>query len=270
MMTAYCVKYPHMPEGAVEKARSRVGQEWLEHYGMLYAACDGCLQCVQHYHVKGGSVIADVPATVWTGSFSDTRFNAWRGTFENQSAASLEGQEAVRDFLRSLDHAQEKITDTQKKWKTNSLLDHREALMVDAEGKTVACEWSQVAAQSKDWIEYPAAENWKTVSYHGKRQSSEDNYTESYRRNVDEFHDLCFHGQTQQARWMWRACPAILWETSQPAWNGRHLRASDYCRMGRHNGNHTSDLYQELRQAEEMDLMNEYPASASHNERVWY
>ena len=209
MMTAYCGEYPHMSEVAIEKTRSRVGPDWMEHYGMLNAACDGCLQCVQHYHVKGGCMIADVRASVWTGSFSDTRFNAWRGTFENQSGASLESQEAVRDFLRSLDHAQEKITDTQKKWKNNSLLDHREALMVEAEGKTVACEWSQVAAQAKAWVEYPVAENWKIVSTHRKRQTSEEYHTESYGNNGD-WKTGSTHGKTQS--WRTVCCAETLVE----------------------------------------------------------
>jgi hypothetical protein len=51
---------------------------------------DGCVECVQHYHAKSGCVMEGSLAYVWSGSFSDSRFNAWKSTFEHQSAATLE------------------------------------------------------------------------------------------------------------------------------------------------------------------------------------
>ena len=114
-MASYCGKHPHMSKGQLEKTRLRLGEKWIEHYGMLSAAADGCVQCVQHYQTKVVCASEGNPASVWSGSFSDPRFNAWRSTFENQSAATLEGQESVRDFFRGLSHARKHIMETQQK-----------------------------------------------------------------------------------------------------------------------------------------------------------
>ena len=100
---------------------------------MLYAAADGCVQCVRQYHAKVGFASESNPASVWSGSFSDSRFNAWRSTFENQCATTLHGQESVREYLCHLPHSQENITATQINWKKNKLLERRNELMVEAQ-----------------------------------------------------------------------------------------------------------------------------------------
>ena len=134
-MASFCGKHPHMSKDLLETTRERIGEKWIEHYGMLSAAADGCVQCVKHYHGKGGWISEGIPASVWSGSFSDPYFNAWRSTFENQSAATLEGQESVRGFLRGLEHAQENIIATQQKWNKNKLLERRKELMDEAQGR---------------------------------------------------------------------------------------------------------------------------------------
>ncbi len=133
-MTSYCDKHPHMSNSQLEKLRSRIGERWLEHYGMLSAAAEGSVQCVQHYHALC-STLSPNPVSVWSGSFSDRRFNAWRSTFENQNATSLKGQESVRSFLRCLGHAEEHIIQTQQKWAKNQLLERRDELTVEAGGR---------------------------------------------------------------------------------------------------------------------------------------
>ncbi len=128
-MTSYCGKHPHMPSRELEKLRVRPGgKSYLVHYEMLCAAAQGCVQCVKRYHEKvrcvpeGSPAPEGIPASVWDGSLSDPLFNAWRSTFENQSAALFAGQESVRAFLLGLDNAQEHIDQTQHKWKQNKLL----------------------------------------------------------------------------------------------------------------------------------------------------
>jgi hypothetical protein len=122
-VTQTCEQYPHMSKDRVEYERQRLGTIWLDHYAMLAAAAAGCVQCVQHYHERGGY------ASVWSGSFSDPRFNAWRSTFENQTAATLHGQESVRRYLGTLLRAEANIKETQENWKKNKLLQLRQQLM---------------------------------------------------------------------------------------------------------------------------------------------
>jgi hypothetical protein len=178
LMSSYCSKHPHMVADQLEKTRTCVGDTWVEHYGMLCAASDGCVQ-------------------------------------------------------------------TQKKWNKYKLLDRRQQLIDEAQGG----QSSQQSADNK------SVENQFSVVV------SED--VALYRKKVVKFHEACFEGQTEEARRLWHACPNLLWETSQVAMTGKHMRASDYIRMGRYSGEKTYSLYQELFQAEEKELMSAFPGAST-------
>ena len=158
LMVSYCGKHPHMSKDRLEKTRGRTGKEWIEHYGMLSAAADGCVQCVKHYHAEVRCTSEGNPASVWSGSFSDPRFNAWRSTFEDQSATTLEGQESVRAFLLTLEHAKEHIEATQQKWNKNKLLERYKELMDDAQGRQSSKQSPKKRCLGRNKINQPVSE----------------------------------------------------------------------------------------------------------------
>ena len=134
LLASYCGKYPHTSEDKLLKTLERVGEHWRAHYGMLFAAADGCVQCVQHYHQTVGCASDGNTKSVWSGSSSDPFFNAWRSTFENQSAETLQGQESVREYLRHLKDSGRNIRATQDQWKRNKVWQRYQELLVEAKG----------------------------------------------------------------------------------------------------------------------------------------
>ena len=86
--------------------------DMIVHYNMLFSAVAGCVQCVKHYVEDGGDV--------WKGSHRFPLCDAWRASFESQSLEVFPDQEAVREYLKELPGADDKIRRTQKPWHRNN------------------------------------------------------------------------------------------------------------------------------------------------------
>ena len=132
-----CQALSHMSSTDQAATRRRLGEEWMEHYGMLYTANAGCLHCMRKYHDKGGSRVKGWMVGLWHGSHSDPFYNCWRATFECQSAEVFERQESVRVYLQTLPEAAHRIQQTQQKWKEHNKFLEIRAELLEARSEVV-------------------------------------------------------------------------------------------------------------------------------------
>ena len=98
----HCRESAHMPFKLFQSVKDENGAAWLPHYTMLCGASAGCVETVKAYHNEGSSVVGGKRLSVWDGSKNNSTYNAYRATFENQSAATILRQEATREFLKTL------------------------------------------------------------------------------------------------------------------------------------------------------------------------
>ena len=126
----HCGAMAHMPFSDFQTIRDEKGAEWLPHYTMLCGASAGCVETVKAYHYHGGSVVGGKQLTVWDGSKNNSSYNAYRATFENQSAATMFRQEATRAFMKSWPGAPRIIADMERQMsKKHKLLQCRDRLL---------------------------------------------------------------------------------------------------------------------------------------------
>ena len=126
----HCRESAHMPFKLFQSVKDEKGAEWLPHYTMLCGASAGCVETVKAYHYHGGSVVGGKQLTVWDGSKNNSSYNAYRATFENQSAATMFRQEATRAFMKTLPGAPRIIADMERQMrKKNKLLQCRDRLL---------------------------------------------------------------------------------------------------------------------------------------------
>ena len=245
----HCGADAHMPLSDFQSIRDVKGAEWLPHYNMLCGASAGCVETVKAYYNEGGSVVDGKRLSVWDGSKHCSTYNAYRATFEHQSAATIVGQEETRDFLKTLPGASYIIESMEAKMKKTALLRCRDELL---EGLHKNSGFGSAAGSGV--IEVRMAK---------RKKICESPHADSpYARNLSKFHHLCYVGRTQDARRFLENCPDLLWDMSYSSAVQRNLRASDFCRLGKYEGHPTYVLYQELLRAEEMSLMDA-AASAS-------
>ena len=245
----HCGATAHMPLSDFQSIRDAKGAEWLPHYTMLCGASARCVETVKAYHNEGGSVVGGKRLSVWDGSKNNSTYNAYRATFENQSAATILRQEATRDFLKTLPGASYIIESMEAKMKKTALLRCRDELLVGLHKNS--CVGSAAGSAASEVV--PPFRRGTL----GPLQAED-----AYMRNLSKFHHLCYVGRTQDARRFLENCPDLLWDMPYSSAVQRNLRASDYCRLGKYEGHPTYVLYQELLRAEEMSLMDA-AASAS-------
>ena len=126
----HCRESAHMPFKLFQSIKDEKGAEWLPHYTMLCGASAGCVETVKTYHYHGGSVVGGKQLTIWDGSKNNSSYNAYRATFENQSAATILRQEATRAFMKTLPGARRIIADMERQMrKKNKLLQCRDRLL---------------------------------------------------------------------------------------------------------------------------------------------
>ena len=239
----HCGADAHMSLSDFQSIRDVKGAEWLPHYTMLCGASAGCVETVKAYHNEGGSVVGGKRLSVWDGSKNNSTYNAYRATFENQSAATILRQEATRGFLKTLPGASFIIESMEAKMKKTKLRQCRDGLLEGLHANS-----GVGSAAGSGAIEVRMAKRKRTL---------EPSHADSpYARNLSKFHHLCYVGRTQDARRFLENCPDLLWDTSYSSAVQRNLRASNYCRLGKYEGHPTYVLYQELLRAEEMSLMD--------------
>ncbi len=238
-----------MPLSDFQSIRDVKGAEWLPHYTMLCGASAGCVETVKAYYNEGGSVVGGKRLSVWDGSKNSSTYNAYRATFEHQSAATILRQEATRDFLKTLPGASYIIESMEAKMNKTTLLQCRDELL-----EVLHANSGVGSAAGSGAIEVRMAKR--------KRPSEPSHADSAYARNLSKFHHLCYVGRTQDARRFLENCPDLLWDMSYSSAVQRNLRASDFCRLGKYEGHPTYVFYQELLRAEEMSLMDA-AASAS-------
>ena len=166
-------------------------------FTMLCGASAGCVETVKAYHDEGGSVVGGKQLTVWDGSKNNPSYNAYRATFENQSAATILRQEATREFLKTLPGASFIIESMEANMKKTKLLQCRDGLL---EGLRANSGVGSAAGA----IEVRVASRKRTL---------EPSHADSpYTRNLSKFHHMCYVGRTQDARRFLENCPDLLWE----------------------------------------------------------
>ena len=135
----HCRESAHMPFKLFQSVKDEKGAEWLPHYTMLCGASAGCVETVKAYHYHGGSVVGGKQLTVWDGSKNNSSYNAYRATFENQSAATMFRQEATRAFMKTLPGAPRIIADMERQMrKRNKLLQCRDRLLESVAANSAA------------------------------------------------------------------------------------------------------------------------------------
>ena len=237
-----CQALSHMSPTDEASIRKRLGEEWMEHYGVLYAANAGCLHCVRKYHDKGGSRVKGRMVGLWYGSHSDPFYNCWRATFECQRAEVFEAQESVRVYLQTLPEAAMRIQQTQMKWKENKFLETRAELLDAFNTAPAALEAKSEVVEPTKSRKRPLVENIETAANDA-----------SYSRNVAKFHALCFQGDLKEALVFVTASQDIIWAVSAHT-TGQLFRASDWSRLGRLSFQASLALYNELIRLEEQCL----------------